>query len=176
MTESERRPQLVARSEPLDLEPYAIPHPHPFLLDLTVERIHLGDIIEHVSNIEYVRWLDRAAELHSDALGYTRPWLLQRRLMWFVARHEVDYQAECWLGDELVIATWVRDFKRVKSWRDFAIVRPQDTTLVCRAATLWVLVDLDRRKPVQIDRAMIEQFAPLHVATRRSESIRTGGG
>jgi acyl-CoA thioester hydrolase len=176
MTEHPTRPHLAPRDAPLDLDRYEIPHPHPFLLDITVEHAHLGEVIEHVSNLEYVRWLDRAAELHSDALGYTRRWLLERDLMWFVARHEIDYRAECWLGDELVVATWVRDFKRVKSWREFAIVRPSDETIVCRASTLWVLVNLETRKPVQIERAMIERFEPLRTDARRSESLESGGG
>jgi acyl-CoA thioester hydrolase len=85
----------------------------------------------------------------------------ETNLMWFVARHEVDYLAECWLGDELVIATWVRDMKRIKSWRDFVIVRPADGTVVCRAATLWVLVDLGTRRPRRIDDEMIRRFQPL---------------
>jgi acyl-CoA thioester hydrolase len=176
MTGLPTRTNLALRTASLDLEPYEIPHPRPFLLDLTVERAHLGDVIEHVSNIEYVRWLDRAAELHSDALGYTRQWLLERGQMWFVARHEIDYRAECCLGDELVVATWVRDFKRIKSWREFAIMRPSDETIVCRASTLWVLVNLETRKPVQITREIIERFEPLHVGSRRFESIEWGGG
>jgi acyl-CoA thioester hydrolase len=96
--------------------------------------------------------------------------------MWFVARHEIDYLAECWRGDELVIATWVRDFKRVKSWRDFAIMRPGDGTLVCRASTLWVLVELKTRRPVRIEPAMIDRFDPLYGAARIDQRLRAGKG
>ncbi len=132
-------------------------------------REQLGTVIEHVSNIEYVRWLDRAAELHADSLGYTRHLMLKAGLMWFVARHEIDYLAECWLDDELVIATWVRDFHKVRSWRDYVIVRPRDSAVICRAATLWVLVDLATRRPRRIEREMIERFNPLQRACERSQ-------
>jgi acyl-CoA thioester hydrolase len=176
MSDAKMRPALTARTAPLDLAPFDISHPRPFLLDVVVDSSHLGDVVEHVSNIEYVRWLDRAAELHSDSLGYTRRWLLDRDLMWFVARHEIDYLAECWRGDELVIATWVRDFKRVKSWRDFAIMRPGDGTLVCRASTLWVLVELKTRRPVRIEPAMIDRFDPLYGAARIDQRLRAGKG
>jgi acyl-CoA thioester hydrolase len=118
-------------------------------------------VIEHASNVEYVRWLDRAAELHSDSLGCTRAALLERGQMWFVARHEIDYLAEAWLGDELLIATWVRDMRRVRSWRAYAIIRPGDDQVICRAATLWVLVDLATRRPVQIPEEMRRRFQPL---------------
>ncbi len=157
-------PNLIPRTGGIDLTSFDLPHPNPFVCDIHVKREQIGNVIEHVSNIEYVRWLDRAAELHADSLGYTRPWLLKNGIMWFVARHEIDYLAEAWLGDELVIATWVRDFKKVKSWRDYAIVRPADRTIICRAATLWVLVDLESRRPRRIDEEMIRRFDPLNPA------------
>jgi acyl-CoA thioester hydrolase len=158
-----RLPTLMPRpaTSPFDLTRYEIPHAAPFLCNVRVTREHLGTVIPHVSNIEYVRWLDRAAELHADSLGYTRAFMLEHGIMWFVARHEIDYFAECWLDDDLVIATWVRDFHKVRSWRDYLIVRPRDSTVICRAATLWVLVDLATRRPRRIEREMIERFQAL---------------
>lgn len=156
---SDRPLRLSVRRTPLDLTAYEIPAADPFLVDLSIEEQDVSEnIVGHVSNTEYVRWLDRAAELHSDAVGYTRDRLLDEGLMWFVARHEIDYLAEVWSGDELVIATWVRDMRRVRSWRGYAIVRPSDETVVCRAATLWVLVHLASRRPVQIPPSMVESF------------------
>ncbi len=149
---------MVPRAAPLDLAGYGVPHPRPFLCDLRIGPGDAGEVIPHVSNVEYVRWLDRGAELHADALGYTRQELLARGIMWFVARHEVDYLAEAWPGDELVLATWVRDAQRARSWRDYLVVRPADQALVCRAATLWVLVDLATRRPTRIPVEMAARF------------------
>lgn len=170
-----RVPSLRPRTAPLDLSPYEVPHPQPFLCDIEIRSHQVGNVIEHVSNIEYVRWLDRAAELHADSLGYSRTWLVENGIMWFVARHEIDYLAEAWLGDELVIATWVRDIRKVKSWREYIIVRPADGAIICRAATLWVLVDLESRKPIRITDEMIGRFKPvgLHASSPRHASGRT---
>ena len=123
-----------------------------------------GETIEHVRNTEYVRWLDRAAELHADSLGYTRQRMLGEGVMWFVARHEIDYLAEVWCNDKLVIATWVRDMQRVKSWRDYVVIRPADEIVVCRAATLWVFIDLARRRPQRIPDEVAQRFSPLRRA------------
>lgn len=149
---------MSPRTSPIDLSGFDLAHPKPFICDIRIDRSHLGNVIEHVANTEYVKWLDRAAELHADSLGYTRTWLLENGIMWFVARHEIDYLAEVWLDDELVIATWARDFARVKSWRDYAVIRPSDKTVVCRASTLWVLVNLETRRPIRIPPAMISRF------------------
>lgn len=152
----------VPRAEAADLSAFDIAHARPFQCELRIGHSDLSRSIAHVSNTEYVRWVDRAAELHADALGYTRPALLDRGIMWFVVRHEIDYLAEAWPDQHLLLATWVRTMDRVKSWRDTLIVRPVDQTIVCRAATLWVLVDLATRKPTRIDQEMARRFEPLH--------------
>ena len=152
---------LTPRPSGLDLTPFDVPHAAPFLCDVVVGSGSQSNPIDHVSNIEFVRWLDRSAELHADSLGYTRRWLMDNGIMWFVARHEIDYLAEAHPGDGLVLATWVRDMHRVRSWRDYVVVRPDDQTTVCRAATLWVLVDLTSRRPTRIPAAMAGGFDPL---------------
>jgi acyl-CoA thioester hydrolase len=157
-------PGLAPRTRHLDLAPFDVPHPRPFLCDARIADGDLSRAVPHVSNTEFVRWMDRAAELHADHLGYTRRAMADRGIMWFVVRHEIDYLAEAWPDDELVVATWVRDMRRVKSWRDTLVVRPADATTVCRAATLWVLVDLASRRPTRIDAVMAQRFSPLNSA------------
>jgi len=144
-----------------DTAEWGIPHISPFVVRLVIGRDHLGQAVPHVSNIEYLRWLEAAAVAHADSLGFDRAHLEAARMMWFVARHEIDYEAEAWLGDCLVIATWVRDMRRVRSWRDSVIIRPADRTVIVRSSTLWVLVDLDSRRPRRIPRDMAERFSPL---------------
>lgn len=142
-------------------EMWGIEHPRPFVVRLKASSDNVSRSVPHISNIEFVRWLDRAAELHADSVGQTRAKLLEAGMMWFVARHEIDYRAEAWPGDELLVATWVIDFQRVRSWRGFRIVRPADETIVCEAKTLWVLVDLATRKPKRIDHAVAALYDPL---------------
>lgn len=154
-------PRLTPRTAPIDRPALGIPHARPFVCDIAVDQAQVSRAVPHVSNIEFVRWLDRAAELHADSLGYTRQAMLERNRMWFVARHEIDYLAEAWPHDELVIATWVRDMHKVKSWRDYVIARRGDDRVICRAATLWVLVDLRTRRPTRIPAEMMQRFEPM---------------
>ena len=165
-------PAPTPPTPPAALAEFGIPHPRPFSVDIHVDTAQLSDTVDHVSNVEYVRWLDRAAERHADSLGYTRQRMLEEGRMWFVARHEIDYVAEAGLGDRLVMATWVRDMQRVKSWRDYLLVRPADSTVIVRAATLWVYVDLARRRPTRIPAAMSDRFDPLHLRPGRSCTSR----
>ncbi|MDP7029892.1 MAG: acyl-CoA thioesterase [Phycisphaerales bacterium] len=109
-----------------------------------------SNAVAHVSNVEYVRWLDQVGQAHLGALGWTSDQLLGSGAMWFVARHEVDYRRETHAGETLMVATWIRNLRRVKSWRDTIIWRQaeDEAQVVCTASTLWVHVDLDHRRPV----------------------------
>jgi len=157
---------VVPGGNAFDPGQWDIPHEAPFLCELRVDHSLVSRAVPHVNNIGFVQWVDRVAELHADALGYTREELLRRGVMWFVVRHEIDYLAEAWPNDQLVLATWVRTMQRVKSWRDTVVLRPVDQTVLCRAATLWVLVDLNTRRPLRHEPQMISSFAPLQPPQR----------
>ena len=141
-------------------------HPDPFLIEVCPHENETSRVVDHVSNIHYLEWLDRAAEMHMDAMGWTRADLLATGRMWFVARHEIDYLAEVRAGEVLYLATWVRDLRRAKSWRDSVLWRldgdPDDEPrMVCTASTLWVLVDLKTRRPCRVPEAMTKALNPL---------------
>jgi acyl-CoA thioester hydrolase len=154
-------PDLHRWDGAFDAQRWGVEHARPFVASVTAVSGSVSRAVPHVSNIEFVRWLDRAAELHADSVGDTRARLLERGLMWFVARHEIDYLAEAWPGDELLVATWVLDVQPVRSWRAFRIVRPSDGTVICQARTLWVLVNLETRRPARIDGDMARRYDAL---------------
>lgn len=128
---------------------------------IRVEACHAGNPAGHVWNVEYVRWIDHVAEQHAALLGWTRDRLVARGVLWFVARHEIDYHDEAGPGDDLVIATWVRAQRIVRSWRETVIYRASDHQLICHALTMWALVDLTSRRPVRIPHEMAQSFEPL---------------
>ena len=120
-------------------------HGHMIVDDTATSRA-----VPHVNNAEYVRWVDRIAELHSDHLGHTRDNLLAAGRMWFVARHELDYRAEAFVGDELLFATWIHDYSRTTAHRSTVIVRVSDRRRVLEASTRWAYIDLESRRPTRI--------------------------
>ena len=128
-------------------------HPRPFVCTLTPTAETASRLVPHVNNVEYLRWVDRIAELHARTLGQSRESLLEANRVWFVSRHELDYCGEAWPGERLSIATWVRDVGRTRSWRDTVAWRAEDQKLILRAATCWVLVDILSRRPARIDPA-----------------------
>ncbi len=117
--------------------------------------------VPHVNNAEYVRFIDRIAELATDAAGFTRARMLAENRMWFVARHEIDYRGETFAGERLIAATWLRAWTRTTVIRETRIVRPSDGRLVCVASTRWAYVDLVSRRPARIPIEMRDAFPEL---------------
>ena len=104
--------------------------------------------IPHVNNAEYVRWI----------AGLTRDMLLEARRMWFVARHEIDYRGESFVGDKLVIATWISDFSRTTAVRRTRVHRPSDDKTILDASTRWAYVNLDTRRPTRMHQDVLDKF------------------
>lgn len=115
-------------------------------------------LVPHANNIVILGWIDRIASLHGAALGAARDELARQGCMWFVARHEVDYLGESFVGDELVIATWVESTGRTSLMRATRIVRAADGKDVVRALSRWALVDLATRRPVAMPEATRAAF------------------
>src|SRR5262249_33224065 len=70
------------------------------------------------------------------------------------------------VGDELALASWVADFKRVQSWRDYAIWHPGSGRLVARAEARWAYIDRVRGQPLRIAEEITTALAPLGYAMR----------
>jgi len=137
----------------------AIAPPIAFWCSLTVpEYSSTSEDIPHVNNAEYVRWIDRAAELATDAVGLTREMLLVSKRMWFVARHEIDYRAESFEGDELIIATWISNHSKITALRRTVVHRPADNKTILDASTRWAYVNLETRKPTRMEQDVMDRF------------------
>lgn len=134
---------------------------NPFTLSLAVSQANLGSTIAHVSNVEYLRWIDCISDLHGISCGQSRQQLLAQERMWFVSRHEIDYLAEAFAGDRLGCATWFSRFGRTTLQRETLIWNRDRHVAVCRASSRWVFMDLKSRKPTRIEDAQVKSFQLL---------------
>lgn len=126
-----------------------------FTLHQTVGDAHI-DVLSHVSNLVFVEWLLGAAQAHSAAVGLT--WERYRELggVFVVRRHEIDYLGSAFLGDQLVVRTWISETARATSTRKYEVLR--DTQCLVRATTLWAFVDLETGRPCRIVEPVLAAF------------------
>lgn len=123
---------------------------HAFIASIQVGDDGISRGVPHVNNAEYVRWIDRLAEMATDARGFTRSTLLAEQRMWFVARHEIDYRGEAFADERLVAATWIESWTRTTVHRATAVVDTAQPRAICIASTRWAYVDLQTRRPARI--------------------------
>lgn len=136
----------------------------PFVIDLCVAAEDI-DGLGHANNAVYVSWLERCAWRHSQSLGLdlTEYRRLDRAMA--VLRHEIDYLAAAYEGDELQLATWiVESDNRLKMSRRFQLVRPSDAATLLRARTTFVCIELSSGKPKRMPVEFIEGYGPALVA------------
>jgi acyl-CoA thioester hydrolase len=116
------------------------------------------DILGHVNNAVWVKWIQDVAVAHWDALA---PAEAQAAYFWVVTRHEIDYRGNVAAGETVRAETWVDTppqgarFDRKVRFVDAA------GRVVVDAVTTWALLD---RKTGRLLRVRPEVAAPFYQA------------
>jgi acyl-CoA thioester hydrolase len=127
--------------------------PHIFYLPIKVLAEDI-DELNHVNNIVYLRYVQDAAIGHWK----TVPKEIASQIIWVARRHEIDYLKPAFLGEDLVVKTWVDSFVGVKSMRHCEIMRGEE--VLARSLTHWVALDAQTFRPKRITEEIVEQFFP----------------
>ncbi len=111
-------------------------------------------------------YLQEAAGLSADALGFGMSRLNEQGLAWVLSRQRVVLDVPVRMGDVLVVETWPSGLDRIQALRDFRLTR--DGVEVGRALTSWLVMELATRRPRRPDRillperhAQVEHVMPL---------------
>ena len=125
------------------------------------------DDLGHVSNVQYVRWVQDIARGHSDDVGYGISAYMDLGLVFVVRRHEIDYLRPAFEGDELDMTTWIEKWTAATSIRATRIERGGQE--LARASTTWAMVSASNGRPSRIPVAMRLAFE------RHDESAEADG-
>ncbi|CAN5603698.1 thioesterase family protein [soil metagenome] len=107
----------------------------------------------HVNNVAYVRWIQDVAVAHWFSVTTEA---IREKLSWVVLRHEIDYKKPAFEDQEITVTTWVGEPTRI-SWERFTeIKRGED--LLCKAKSIWCLIDRETSRPTRITSELIETF------------------
>lgn len=132
--------------------------PDPHTLNIVVETEDI-DELGHTNNAVYVRWLERCAWQHSEALGLDLASYRQLDRAMVVLRHEIDYLAAAYLDDELTVATWiVHSDHKLRLTRRFQICRMSDQQTVLRAQSTFVCIALTTGRPKRMPATFLDKY------------------
>ncbi|MDR1615367.1 MAG: acyl-CoA thioesterase [Campylobacteraceae bacterium] len=111
----------------------------------------------HVNNVVYIQWMQDAATAHSDSLGFDSEFYEKIGGTWVARSHYIEYLKPSFLGDELIVQTWVSFIKRSSSNREYAFFRKSDKALLARAKTVWIYLNADGR-PSKIPDELLAKY------------------
>lgn len=111
--------------------------------------------------------LQSVADTHAEKLGVGRTFLLENNLAWVVTHYLVDIVELPHENEELRFITWPSVSDALRTVRDFEI-RGADGRIMVRATSQWVLIDMERRRPV-----LLEDKLPTDILVNERAFSRT---
>jgi len=103
----------------------------------------------HLSIVSICNFMQDAAGGHAHALGVSVDQLHPMHLTWVLVRMRVELARHLHWQDRLQIQTWPSHQERLFSHRDFLLLDDAGEN-VGRCVTVWVLMDLQRWRPVRL--------------------------
>ena len=103
----------------------------------------------HVNNVEYVKWMQEVAVMHSDFVGCTQA-TKAAGATWVVRSHRIEYLRPAFTGDRMAVLTWVTNFRKVRSLRKYKFTRTTDNAVIAEGETDWVFVDAKTGRPKSV--------------------------
>lgn len=116
------------------------------------------DILGHVNNLAYLRWMIDAALAHSALQGWPNEAYLERGEGWVVRGHEITYLRSAQPDDRVIVRTWVADWSRVTSLRRYHILRRDDEAVLAKASTHWAYIEFKTGRPRRIPDEITQAF------------------
>jgi acyl-CoA thioester hydrolase len=116
------------------------------------------DANDHVNNVFYIQWMQDAATAHSTYLGFTPEFYEVSEGTWVARSHYIEYLKPSFLGDEIVIQTWISSIKRSISNREYAFFRKSDKALLAKAKTVWIYINIKSGRPIAIPKELLEKY------------------
>jgi acyl-CoA thioester hydrolase len=120
------------------------------------------DVLGHVNNLVWVRYVVELAAAHADALGVGFEATRARGGIWIVRRHDVLYHANVPVGAKIRETTWVSSLRGALSLRH-ARFESEAGVLLVEANTEWAYVDATSLKPRRVPAEVRERFDPIEL-------------
>ncbi len=115
------------------------------------------DLLGHVNNLVWVKWLVELAEAHAAALGFPFEAMKRRGGVWVVRHQDLHYLRGAHPEQEIRETTWVSEMRAARSTRH-ARFHAADGALLFAANTLWVFVDATRLRPKRVPADVLARF------------------
>ncbi|MDE3091767.1 MAG: hypothetical protein KGJ80_20535, partial [Chloroflexota bacterium] len=108
----------------------------------------------------FLQWFQETAFDASAALGYDMKMYEQLGAAWVMRSIDVEFLLPAHYQEQIEIRTWVSDFHRVRSHREYEARRASDQALLARARADWVFLDAKTFALRRVPAEAVARFAP----------------
>lgn len=123
-------------------------------------RFYECDLYGHVNHANYLRYMQETALDASNAVGYDFERYDELGSFWLVLQTGITYLRPLTFGDTLIVKTWVSDFRRATSRRQYEMRVAGSDELVAEAYSDWVYIDGQSQRPARVPPQMAAAFTP----------------
>ncbi len=103
-------------------------------------------------------YFEDIAILHSEARGLGLDWYEENRCGWMLIKWDVSIRELPRFGQTVTLATRINGMKSFFADREFTLLSAGGEILA-EGRSNWILVDMDKRRPMRIPREQWERFA-----------------
>ena len=119
------------------------------LVETRILQAYQCDRFGYVRPLILMNELQSIADRHAEILGCGRTYCIEYNIGWVVLYYLVDYIELPCEGEELTFTTWPSCQDALRATRDFEI-RGADGRLMVRATSQWILIDMEKRRPLPL--------------------------
>ena len=131
-----------------------------FDLQITVQPEHI-DALGHVNNVVYMQWMQQVAGAHINQLGLGLKQYLELKHAMVAVEHHVQYLKPTFVGEQLILRTWLSDLNALYSTRQYVFYRPQDQAVVFVGNTKWACVEIASGRSKRMSPTFTQAYQPL---------------
>lgn len=107
------------------------------------------DKYKEASPVAMLNYLEETAISHSQAVGLGIDDLSRNGMAWILNKWAVKMERYPEYGEIITVETWPSGFERFYADREF-IIRDEKGEIMGRASSVWILINIERRRPMRI--------------------------
>lgn len=119
------------------------------LIEQKILKTYQTDRYGFIRPLMLMNELQAVADRHAELLNCGRTYCIEHGIAWVVTHYLVDIIELPREAEELTFITWPSAHDVLKATRDFEI-RGKDGRLMVRATSQWILIDIEKRRPVKL--------------------------
>lgn len=123
-------------------------------------RYYEADKNKKATPLSILSYLGETSGAHTDSIDFKLDKDKSLNYGWMLNRWRVEINRYPKVGERITIETWSSGVDRFYATREF-IIYDESNNEICRASTLWILVNMMKKRPIRIPDEFSQAMEPI---------------